>query len=97
MLGKQQKARQDVTGGWGLGLGSGLVLGFDLTSQVMKEAWVWMLCMSSAVIPVNVFMEEPPTSRSATANGTIHLTHSSSSTLFKAAATQELTRPAKAG
>lgn len=47
-----------------------------------------MLCMSSAGIPENVFMAELPTSRSAVANGTIHLTHSSTSTLFRAARTE---------
>lgn len=47
-----------------------------------------MLCMSSVEIPVNVFMDDPPTSRSAIAKGTIHLTHSSTSTLFKAVWTE---------
>lgn len=50
-----------------------------------------MLCMSSAGIPGNVFTEEAPISRSAIAKGTIHLTHSSSSTLFRAAGRRELT------
>lgn len=41
--------------------------------------------MSSAEIPTNDFMAEPPSSRSAIAKGTIHLTHCSTSTLFRAA------------
>lgn len=54
-----------------------------------------MLCMSSAGIPVNVFIDEPPTSRSAKANGTIHLTHCSTSTLFRAARMEERSRMSK--
>lgn len=50
-----------------------------------------MLCMSSAGIPGKVFIGDPPTSRSAMANGTIHLTHSSISTHFRAGGTEGFT------